>query len=82
MSFSILHLSKTLFWDVTPDSVDWIRHRDWLMQRVLERGTWEDWLLVSAELSVSELKEMEPRLRLAARERNFLMNWIRRSDAV
>ena len=50
------------------------------MTRVLERGTWEDWLLLSGCLSVSEMKELAPTLKLQPREQNFLRNWIERRD--
>jgi hypothetical protein len=28
-----------LFWDTTPDKIDWIRMKSWVIRRVLERGT-------------------------------------------
>ena len=35
-----------LFWEVDPASVDLERHRDYVMERVMNRGTWEamQWL--------------------------------------
>jgi hypothetical protein len=81
MSLDVAQLSPILFWDVSQNTVDWDRHRVWLVQRILTRGTWEDWLLVSRELSALELRELEPRLKLEPRERNFLKNWIDREDA-
>jgi hypothetical protein len=81
MSLDVARLSPTLFWDVAKESVDWDRHRVWLVERVLTRGTWDDWLLVSRELSAAKLRELEPRLKLEPRERNFLRNWIDREDA-
>lgn len=32
---------QVLFWDVAPESVDLHRHRDYVMERVMLRGTWE-----------------------------------------
>jgi hypothetical protein len=80
MSLDPCKLSSTLFWDVDQKSVNWQQHRVWLLQRVLERGKWEDWLLVSGDLSPSDLRELEPRLKLQPRERRFLLNWITRND--
>jgi len=31
-------LSKSLFWDVDPKSIDWSRHRNFVIRRVAERG--------------------------------------------
>jgi hypothetical protein len=81
MSLDVAQLSPILFWDVAQKSVDWDRHRVWLVQRILTRGTWEDWLLISRELPAAKLRELEPRLKLQPRERNFLKNWINREDA-
>lgn len=82
MSVDLAALSPALFWDVSRQSVDWGEHRGWLVQRILTRGTWEDWQLVAGALSREELRELEPRLKLPPRERNFLENWIAREDAI
>jgi hypothetical protein len=42
MSLDVARLSKTLFWDVAQESVDWDRHRIWLVERVLTRGNWDE----------------------------------------
>ncbi len=80
MSLDIKQLSALLFWDVARESVDWEHHKIWLLQRILDRGTWEDWLLVSRKLSACELRELAPRLKLQSRERTFVNNWIGRTD--
>jgi len=35
--------SAHLFWDVDSNTVDLLKHRKWLIKRVLEKGTREDW---------------------------------------
>jgi hypothetical protein len=74
-------LSPLLFWDVAPESFHWEQHRRWLLQRVLERGRWEDWLLVSSELTMDQIRDLEPSLKLAPRERRFLSIWLQRKNA-
>ena len=81
MSLDISKLSPVLFWDVDPATVSWGKHRVWLLQRVLERGTWNDWLLVAESIDPGELSELEPALKLEERERRFLQNWINRRHA-
>ena len=81
MQVDISKLSPILFWDVDPVTVSWRDHRIWLLQRVLERGTWEDWLLIDEAISPEELRDLEPVLKLEERERNFLRNWISRRHA-
>ncbi len=60
--------SAYLFWDVDPDKVEIDKHQSWLVRRVLEKGTWEDWkklrqLLTKAQLieSIKGLRSLEKR---------------------
>lgn len=32
---------RILFWEVEPENVDLQRHRDYVMQRIMTRGSWE-----------------------------------------
>lgn len=73
----VSQLSPELFWDVAQHEVDPIRHRKWLLERVLERGKWEDWLAVSRALGDEELKNWAPRLRISPKSQNFLQVWLR-----
>jgi hypothetical protein len=81
MRVDMSKLSSVLFWDMDPVTVSWRDHLIWLLQRVLECGTWEDWLLIDEVISPEELRELEPVLKLEQRERNFLRNWISRHHA-
>jgi hypothetical protein len=38
----VLGLSKTLFWDVDPYSVDAEKHAEFIVDRVLQMGTWNE----------------------------------------
>ena len=42
MSSFVASLSKGLFWDVDPETVDEVEHRSFIIQRVLERGEFDD----------------------------------------
>ena len=64
-------LSPDLFWDVSLDSVDPVKNQRWLVERVLVRGRWEDWLLLKDNLPRKGLKELLPRLKVPAREAHF-----------
>ena len=77
MAVDVSKLSPILFWDVDPETVTWANHRRWLLTRILERGTWEDWLEVENNTSLDELLDLEPDLKIEARERNFLRTRIR-----
>jgi len=36
-------LSKTLFWDIDFDTIDYEKHARLVIERVLTRGNWNDW---------------------------------------
>ena len=81
MSVDLSKLSSSLFWDVDRESVDWVRHKVWILRRVLERGTWTDWLLTSGALSDEEIEACVAESDLQPRERAFVETWRHRHDA-
>ena len=68
MSEYVKALTPSLFWDVNRDEVDDDRHRRFIMQRVLERGTMDDWRLTKRRYSLplivaeaQQMRSLEPR---------------------
>ena len=72
MEYWINALSAELFWDVARESVDPERHERWLIERVLHRGSWEDWLLIRSHYSKSKLFDLSPKLKLEPKTAHFL----------
>ena len=68
----VKNLSPELFWDVRQEEIDPDRHEKWLLERVLQRGRWEDWLLVKTQYKKSRLIDLSPQLKLDAKAENFL----------
>ena len=66
------NLSGELFWDVDRATVDPENHARWLLERVLQRGRWEDWLAVRDHYGKEGLAAIRPELRLDARSANFI----------
>lgn len=52
------HLSDSLFWDCDPALVDPEAHASFLVGRVLERGTWEDWKSIRDYYGEARIKEI------------------------
>ncbi|MEI8093411.1 MAG: hypothetical protein WCG80_04310 [Spirochaetales bacterium] len=77
----VMQLSETLFWDVDQTKVDANEHRKWLLERVLERGFWNDWILVSTFISREQMVALLPKLRLQPREAAFLRAYLGGPDA-
>ena len=65
-------LSPELFWDVDPSTVDPERNARWLLERVVQRGRWEDWLLLRRRYGKAGIARLAPRLRLDPKAANFL----------
>ncbi len=72
MEAIVRQLTPQLFWDVDPDTIDPEKNIQWLLERVLQRGTWEDWLLISRFYGKQTIREMTPRLRVDAKSAHFL----------
>ena len=68
----INNLSGELFWDVNRATVREDLHAKWLLERVLERGRWEDWILVRDNLGRERITALAPSLRLDPKSQNFL----------
>ncbi len=70
-------LSPQLFWDVNPGAVDSKKNAHWLVERVVQRGSWEDWLLVSQFYGKKMLREISPALKIDKKSANFLKIYCR-----
>ena len=68
----ISELSSELFWDVSLEAIDPVVHERWLIERVIQRGRWEDWLLLSAHYDKSRLLKLSPLLRLDPKSKHFI----------
>jgi hypothetical protein len=51
------NLSPTLFWDVDPASVDAVAHKQFVICRVMDRGSLQDVRRTQAYYSSAEIKE-------------------------
>lgn len=68
----IIKLSSDLFWDTDRTAVDPEKHARWLLERVLQRGRWEDWLVIRDHYGMDRIKDLSPNLKLDGKSRNYL----------
>jgi len=68
-------MSPQLFWDTDPELVDTEKNARWLIERVVQRGTWEDWLLLGERYGKDGLRSYIPALRIDAKSANFLKKY-------
>ena len=64
---------RILFWDVDPATVDLVRHRDYVMERVMTRGGWDAMRWLRSTYETSSLADFLSTRgeRLAPRERAY-----------
>jgi hypothetical protein len=72
MALWVNQLSKTLFWDVEMTVVEPEKNARFIIERVLARGSWNDWLLIKAHYDKAALVSLLPTLRNTPKEKNFL----------
>ncbi len=69
----ISQFSKHLFWDVNIADIDIEKHKQWLINRVLDYGTWDDWLLIANYFTKQEIKEAALKIRcMSAKSLSFI----------
>jgi hypothetical protein len=76
MDLLVAKLSPALLWDTDPETVSPVDHAAWLVARVLEGGSWQDWLAIRDTYGKEGIAALEPRLRVDAKARNFLRVWL------
>lgn len=54
---TIPNLRKSLFWDVAYDTVQWKKNYRFVIERVLERGTFEEWQEIKRYYGLDKIKE-------------------------
>jgi hypothetical protein len=56
MKNSSLELNPGLFWDVDTSAFDWQQHADFIITRVLMRGTFDDWIAIKHFYGMERIK--------------------------
>jgi hypothetical protein len=68
-----MNLPVYLFWDTTPDQIDWNRHARYVMERVLMYGSLQDWHTIISYYGKGRiLKEMRASKGLDPKSLSFL----------
>jgi hypothetical protein len=56
VALTIKSFSKNLFWDTNPVELDMEIHAKYIIERVLDYGNWNDWLLIYKYYGLERLK--------------------------
>ena len=49
-------MSKSLFWDVDVNNINWDKHSNFVINRVLSRGTLQDWTEIKKYYGLNTIK--------------------------
>jgi len=73
MESAVPECVRRLFWDVDPDTVELGLHADYVLERVMSRGTWEAMRWLRSTYSCEQLADFLQRRghRLTARDRAY-----------
>lgn len=50
-----MNLSKEIFWDVDFPTIDYVKNQDWVICRVLDRGTLRDWFQIKEYYGIDKI---------------------------
>ncbi len=63
MENNALQLSKTLFWDTDISQIDYEKNARHIIERVLLRGTLDDWFAIKKYYGVERIKQVVVKIR-------------------
>lgn len=63
MSDFVKQLSSSLFWDVDISEIDDEKNKRFVIQRVLERGTHNDWILINKKYTLQGIVQEAMQMR-------------------
>lgn len=68
-----LGFSENLFWDIDLSELDMQKHASYIMARVLDYGTWNDWLIMRNCYTRQQIRDTVLNLRcLSSKSLNFI----------
>ncbi|OFX28249.1 MAG: hypothetical protein A2033_06095 [Bacteroidetes bacterium GWA2_31_9] len=67
------NFSKNLFWDIDYSTLNYKTNFPYILARVLDYGTWNDWKEITNYYSIKDIKETALNLRsISAKSLNFI----------
>ena len=68
-----MNLSRVIFWDTDYDKIDWEKKARFVIERVVTRGNWSDWLAIQEFYGIDRIRNEMLRTRyLDKKTLNFL----------
>lgn len=71
-----LEFDRALFWDIDPETLDIKKHAGFVIQRVLKKGSLDDWLTIKEIYGLDQIKKESLSIRsLDKKTLSFLSNY-------
>lgn len=61
--YNVNNFSSHLFWDVRKEEIELGKNKSFIIQRVMEYGLYEDWLLINKIFGFDKILEVSKKLR-------------------
>lgn len=58
-----MSLSRKIFWDIDFDTLDYVKHKNFIIERVLNKGGLVDWNFIKQKYGLEDIRSIAPRLR-------------------
>jgi hypothetical protein len=71
-----MKLSREIFWDVNYDTIDWEKNYQWVICRVLDRGSLQDWKEVKRHYGTQKMLEAAKQARYLSKKTVYTLSAI------
>lgn len=71
-----MNLSREIFWDVNYDTIDWEKNYQWVICRVLDRGSLNDWREIKKHYGNSKMIEAAQNARYLSKKTVYTISAI------
>lgn len=71
-----MNLSKEIFWDVDYSKLDYEKSANWVICRVLDRGSLKDWKEIKANYGVEKILEVAKNVKYLSKKTVYFLSAI------
>ncbi len=65
-------MQKSIFWDVNYDSIDYDKNKDWVICRVLDRGSLNDWFQIKTNYGIDKILTTAKNAKYLSKKKQFI----------
>ena len=69
-----MNLAREIFWDVDYNHIDWDKSRQWVICRVLDRGSFQDWKEIKNYYGINTIIEAAKTARYLSKKTVYFLS--------